>query len=175
MENGKPEIENWKYWHLRQNKALGLWVSLALGILECVESLLNTWEKLFGDTENLVFCNIFNISQSHWNHHQELQQLSSFVFDICFIPKLLKLLLREESLLIVYSMKLSIGVWIYQAWRSLEIVWFQWKHGYQNEKTSHDHVVVSNTVCLYVQMFNPTWRNYPIWLIFFRWVGSTTN
>ena len=65
MENGKPEIENWKYWHLRQNKALGLWVSLALGILECVESLLNTWEKLFGDTENLVFCNMFNISQSH--------------------------------------------------------------------------------------------------------------
>ena len=24
-------------------------------------------------------------------------------------------------------------------------------------------------------MFIPTWGNDPIWLIFFRWVGSTTN
>ena len=24
-------------------------------------------------------------------------------------------------------------------------------------------------------IFTPTWGNDPIWLIFFRWVGSTTN
>ena len=37
----------------------------------------------------------------------------------------------------------------------------------------HKQLVGGNSKMFY--FFNPTWGNDPIWLIFFRWVGSTTN
>ena len=99
-----------------------------------------------------------------------------FVFDICFIPKLPNLLLMEESLLIVNSMKFSLGVWNRQAWRSLGDCLVSVKTRIP-KREDEPWLCDWFHICLYVQMFNPNLEEMIQFdlRIFFRWVGSTTN